>query len=257
MVAGTIALLKSARPGLTPAQYRSLAVNSTADLNPDWFDQFSILRTGSGLLDASAALSSTVATLPLSLGFGTATGTVDLKKTLTITNLGANVDTLALSVLPFDGTIPVELDTGTLQLDPGASGEVTVRFHAPIPAPGQYHGRIVIHSAATSVETRVPYWFGVPAGDAANIRLLRGPEIDPRASRSYFFWFRVTDAAGIAINDGVDVTVESGPGSITSVDSITTEFPGVFEAWVRGGSSPTVLRIQAGDRSMLVSVPGR
>lgn len=256
MVTGAIALLKAARPGLAAQQYRSLVINSTSDLNPDWFDQFPVLQNGSGLLNLSAALNSTIAASPVSIGFGVAAGTVDLSRTLTITNLASSPDTLTLGVVPFNGSIAAEVSSDTVQLDPGASKDVTVRFHAPIPAPGEYQGHISIHSSLSSVDTRVPYWFGVPSKTPANITILRGPEVGS-TSGAYFVWFRVTDSAGIPVTDGVDVSIQSGPGRVTAFGSIADEIPGAFEADVRAGGSPTVVKIQAGDRSVLVSFPAR
>jgi hypothetical protein len=108
------------------------------------------------------------------------------------------------------------------------------------------------------VETRVPYWFGAPSNIPVNITVLRGPEIDPRTtSGSYFLWFRVTDAAGIPVTDGVDVSIDSGPGRITAFGSIADEIPGAFEADLRSGGTPTLVRIKAADKSLLVSIPGR
>ncbi len=69
LVAGSFALLKSARPGLTAAQYRSLIINSAAP----FLIRISRHRCNAGepgLLDVGASLRNTAAATPTSLSFG-------------------------------------------------------------------------------------------------------------------------------------------------------------------------------------------
>src|SRR5262249_54848216 len=62
-VAGAIALLKAARPGLTNAQYKSLLVNTAGSASG------TSQQTGSGSLNVFAALNASAAAAPVSLSF--------------------------------------------------------------------------------------------------------------------------------------------------------------------------------------------
>ena len=150
LVAGAVALLKSARAGLTAAQYRSLVVNSATPLTASDGSAFAIQLTGSGLLNVYAALRSTVAVSPVSLSFGASSGTVGQSASLNITNLSATADRLTISVAPATGPPPV-LGAGTLDLSPGSSQAVTVQVAGAAQAVGEYQGYFHIHSSQTSV----------------------------------------------------------------------------------------------------------
>src|SRR5207248_315824 len=56
LVAGAAALLKSARPGLTSAQYRSLLVNTAGPASSAPDAQAHVQRAGGGMLDMLAAV---------------------------------------------------------------------------------------------------------------------------------------------------------------------------------------------------------
>src|SRR5258708_40129475 len=70
LVAGEAALIKSARPGLTVAQYRSLLINTAAATMTATGHSPGVQQGGAGILDALAALRSPVPASPRSLSFG-------------------------------------------------------------------------------------------------------------------------------------------------------------------------------------------
>ena len=90
MVAGVAALLKSARPGLTTDQYRSLLINTASPISG------TIQQHGAGSLNAGAALRSTLTAYPVALNFGTGGSEPSLERTLRITNTGTASETFAL-----------------------------------------------------------------------------------------------------------------------------------------------------------------
>ena len=107
MVAGAAAVLKSARPGLTVAQYRSLLINSASPLSQDPNGQNPAQQAGAGMLNLDAALRATVAVEPVSLSFGIGDAAASRSRELTITNLDRDADELAITVEPTgDGPAP-------------------------------------------------------------------------------------------------------------------------------------------------------
>src|SRR5439155_3226951 len=134
-VARTAALLKSARPGLTVDQYRSLLINSAASI-PARTQQ-----AGGGMLDAGAALRAAAAASPAALGFGAGGSNPQLQRTLTIWNVGATAETYSLLVQSDDASSPT-VATNTIQIAPGASVDVPVSWQATGLAAGAHEGTI-------------------------------------------------------------------------------------------------------------------
>src|SRR5258708_37417387 len=74
LVAGAAALIKSARPGLTVAQYRSLLINTAAATMTATGHSPGVQEGGAGILAALAALRAPVTASPTSLRFGAGGG---------------------------------------------------------------------------------------------------------------------------------------------------------------------------------------
>jgi len=260
IVAGAAALLKASRPGLTSAQYRSLLINTAATSYSTPGTQSRVQQAGAGSLDMLAAVNATAAAAPVSLTFGASTGTVALTRTLTVWNLGTTTDTFQLAVTPLDGSSVPDLPDTSIQLDPGASVDIPVRFAAAGLSPGIYDGFIQIQGTQSSVTTRVPYWHGVASGHAARVTLLntsnggRAGATIPNA-----MYFRVTDENGLPVVDArPNVLTVSGGGSVSGLYQITGA-PYTFDTYVRLGARPgaNVFRIQVGDLTRDVTINGQ
>src|SRR5574340_336212 len=83
LVAGAAALIKSARPGLTVDQYRSLLINTAVAVQTRSGDVPGVQQAGAGLLGADAAIRSTVTAYPVSLSFGSGEPDAQVSRNLT------------------------------------------------------------------------------------------------------------------------------------------------------------------------------
>jgi hypothetical protein len=262
LVAGAAAVLKAARPGLTVRQYRSLLINGAALFTPGDSDvPFPVQRAGAGALYLPTALQNTVTAFPTSLSFGVDGSTVDAARDLTITNLGQTVEGLAVSVLPLGSGPAPAVSVGSLQLAPGASHTVTLRFNAAALGPGEYQGFVQIQGSGTVQPVRVPYWYAVPSSTPQYLTVLRARETGaPSALLRDAIVFRVTEPAGVPLLDtNPTVTVVSGGGTVREVRSVDELVPGAYSVNVALG--PTAgenrFRIQAGELRAEVVIEGK
>jgi hypothetical protein len=183
---------------------------------------------------------------------------VDLTRTLTLTNVSATPDALTVTVVPFnDGPVP-SVDINSLQLAKGGSQDLNIHFQASLPAPGEYQGYIVVHSAASSIDSRIPYWFGVPSNVPKFITILEQQTTGKRRSQQ-FIYYRITDVSGIPVSDTPTVTVESGDGVVQLTESLDDESPGLIGTAVRLGATAgdNAFRITLGDKSAIVHITGQ
>lgn len=259
IVAGAVALIKSARPGLTVDQYRSLIINNATDAYTGTGDLAGMQVAGSGSLDALAALNSTVTAYPASLGFGTGSTDPRMHTTLTLTNLGPAEDTFYIETDDRGGNPGPAADA--VQIAAGASAEVPVTWNADGLAAGTHEGFLLIRSATTGLASRVPYWYDVASSTPAAISVLSTTSSGRRNGllRDAIL-FRVLDSAGVNLT-GADptVTVLAGDGTARNVVSYDWEVPGLFGVTVQLGLAPGVntFRIQAGETSTTVSISGQ
>jgi minor extracellular serine protease Vpr len=254
MTAGAAALLKSARPGLTVAQYRSLLVNTASPANVF----ATIQQSGGGSLNAGASLLATATAAPVSLSFGVGNAFPQTGATLTVTNAGTAPDTFTITQQPVGPSPVPSLSTNSVQLAAGASAAVSVGFAGSNLAPGSYEGFISIAGANAPVETRVPYWYAVASNTPARITVLDNTQSGPRSSRQpQAIAFRVTDASGVPLT-GVapQVTATAGGGSVTQVYSDDQDSPGLFLVDVRLGAAAgtNTFHIQLGGLSADVPI---
>jgi subtilisin family serine protease len=256
LVAGAAAVLKAARPGFTPLEYKSLLVNSAGAAFPGQL--LSVQDAGAGMLDLSAAMLSTLAANPSSVGFGVGLGTAQLSASVRLSNLGYAADTFQISVAPSgSGPAPVPAAT-TVRLESDTYFDLPFSFTASGLAPGAYQGFISIQGTNSGVVTRIPYWYGVASSTAAHITLLYSvSKPSAGAVSDGAAMFRITDASGIVVGGLTPtITVSSGGGAVVSVDSVDSTFPGVWSANLRMGPTAgnNVFTIAAGSLTQTVTI---
>ena len=257
LVAGSLALLKSARPGLTVDQYRSLLINSSTPVTDVIGDAATIQKMGAGQLHLGATLRAQAVAYPASLSLGTnsrATGT------LKVENLNPADEIYSLSIEPRNGAAAPNLSESTLNIPTAKTAEVALELDASTLAPGAYEGFVKITGATSGTEIRVPYWFAVPDKTPAAIPILATTATGRRNGQVRdAIYFRVTDAAGVPIS-GIkpDVTVQSGNGSVTAISDYDNDSPGLFSATVRLGpvAGANVFRIEAGEKTIDITITG-
>lgn len=254
MVAGAAAVVKSARRGLSPDQYRSLLVNSTTAFLTKDVSSLPIQQTGGGLLDLSASLRSTVVAAPAALNFGAGGNTMDIARSIRVTNLSTSSDTFTIAVASLGGSAPVVSDT-QFTLEPGETRKVAVQLQGDGSGAAEHHGVVLIRGTRTDVETRIPYWYGVASNSAVRIELVEPPS-SGRPGSTQSLLFRGTDAAGLPVSTPPAITSVTGGGAVLDIRSIDDEYPGFYEAAVRLGldSGDQVFEIKMGSASTRVSI---
>jgi minor extracellular serine protease Vpr len=252
LVSGAAALVKSARPGLSVEQYRSLLVNTA---NPGRVAH--VQQAGGGALDVAAALDANAAVMPVSLVFGGFTPSLGVIRELKLWNLGASSESFHISVAPLHGDTLPQVPSDPVDVEPGVSGTIPVQFAADQLAPGEYDGFIVIEGARSAKSLRVPYWYGYGTGPR-HVTLLINGVTAPAGSTVFGFSFRVTDEAGLPVLRA-RATVEpiSGGGDVIRVVSIADVYE--FAVQVRLGATPglNIFRIHVGDISADAIVLGQ
>ena len=177
---------------------------------------------------------------------------------MTITNLGLTADTFSISAIPIgDGPVPSVSDP-TLQLEAGRSKDVTVRLQGSGLNPGQYQGFLVVRGTQSDVDTKLPFWYGVPSQVATSITLF-DPPATGRRSTTQTIYFRPVDAVGIPTTPSPNVTVVSGGGTVVGTESLDQDTPGVYAVQVRLGLSrgDNVFQIDVGTATATVTITGR
>ncbi|MBK9168610.1 MAG: S8 family serine peptidase [Bryobacterales bacterium] len=250
VVAGAAALLKAARPGLTPLTYRSLLINTAEPLVYANGQAAPIRFAGAGRLDMMAALQATTAVSPTAIKFGAGEGTVDLAQNLVMVNLGSSRANYTLTVNPFPGSQaqPV-LSSGAFAINPGEAAAVQVRFSGTGLAEGEYQGRIVIRSDANQTAVTVPYWYAVSSTTASSITVLENPEgkdaQEPAGETT--FGLRLLDRSGVPVDEPITVTALCG-GEVLELDRAPEGVPGLTFVRAKTGDRPgaSVFRVDGG-----------
>ena len=261
IVAGSVAVLKAARPGLPGAQYRSLIVNSASPFQLDGGGTATVQQAGTGILNLLSSFQNTITASPVSLSFGTGGATVSASQGFTISNTGAASDTLSISVVSTDGKAVPSLSANTVTVPAGASQTLTLQLNASGLAAGAYQGYVRVQSSKTAVETHIPYWYAVPGDAPAFIGILIADQTDAAGTTApQAIIFRVTDASGVPFT-GVDpqVTVVSGGGAVRNVYPDDPSLPGTYDVDVRLGRTPglNVFQISAGAVTKQVVILGQ
>ena len=259
MVAGAAALLKSAHPGLTVDQYRSLLINNAAPINNSGGTAAAaVQQEGAGALDAGAALRGTVATYPTALNFGNGGGGAS-NQTLTVTNVGSSPDVFTVAVSPNNGDAAPAASAGTVTLAPGGSATITLAWDTTGFPAGGHDGMVHITSAATGADTHVPYWYGATSGTPVRVTVLDSITSARRNSlQQDAILFRITDAAGLPVlATPPQVTVTTGSGLVQTILNHDSDVPGVFGVDVRLGVGTNTFHIQAGNAAADVTITGQ
>jgi minor extracellular serine protease Vpr len=253
LVAGAAALLKSARPGLSANQYRSLLINAAAVPS----QSAGVQQVGGGLLDAAAALNSTVTAYPASLSFGAVVTDAQATRTLTLTNAGTSDESYTIASTAGVGARSPEVATNTIQLAPGGSLDIPVVWNASGLTAGPYDGYLIV-TGSSGTQARVPYWAAIPSDAPARISILNSiTSARRRSTQNDAVLFRITDASGLPLtNVEPQAAAVSGGGAILGIVSHDSEVPGLFGIDARMGSTAgtDVFRIQIGNISLDVSI---
>lgn len=239
IAAGLVAVLKSARPGMLPVEYRSMLVNSARPLSGR--PNLTLTQTGAGLLDLSRALAAPLRFSPVSVSFTSDQQTVEVK------NLSSTAASYRISVEPKQGAAPA-VSTTQLDLEAGATAQLQLRFARAEMDAGAYTGAVFVE-AEGGPAMRVPYWFG-KANDAAPIELQVLEAATSARSGTVqrnLFFFRVLDANGIAIERLPQVKLVSGTGTLQEVKSRDFDLAGSFGIEIVLGLGANVIEVDAGN----------
>ncbi len=267
MIAGAAALLKSARPGLTEEDYRSLLVNTAAPVAETWKGLTPTLQqAGAGVLDMVAALQSTATAYPVSLSFGAGSGTLDAARSFRLRNTGTDTESYEIQVKPAgtnaDGTtdgLPAPLiELPAVELPAGASVDIPVRWTAQSLSSGHYEGSIQITGLTSGKVIHVPYWHAV-AGEPANVNLMYSITSARRGTaQADAFYIRIVDAAGVIVNQTPTVTAVSGGGAVLRVTDYDLDVPGLYGVSVQMGTlaGTNTFRVTLGQASLDVQISG-
>lgn len=175
MIAGSAALLLNAYPGRTPAEIKSVLMNTAETniyTNPALLPGVlaPITRIGGGEVRVKRALDSTTAAWDddtpagsLSFGYGTFTGPKTLNKTVRVRNYGGSARTYAIT-------------TSFRYANDAASGAVTISAPASVsvPANGSKTFKVQVHVDPTLL----PIWNLNGGSQGGNGPLLQGQEFD-------------------------------------------------------------------------------
>ncbi len=253
-VAGMAALVKSSKPGLTVAQYRSLIINTAAPM-----PKFQAQVSGAGMADADAAQRTTITASPAVIGLGASDGSPSQNTNVEIRNIDGADDTYAVTVEPQGGSsVAPAVDNSTLAVAGGSAANLQVSWTGAGLLPGTYQGYIVLRGASSGNVLRIPYWHAVKS-DAASVTALwidtaaRAFSLDQEA-----IYFRILDASGVPLlNVAPQVRVVSGSATLVGVNSIDDDLPGVYSIDLRFGSTSvsSVVEIRAGNAVTQITIP--
>ena len=253
MVAGAAALLEAARPGLTSSQYRSLLINSATPIVQDSGAPLTIQQSGAGFLNVLSAINSNITAAPASISFGMGSGSVDQTNTVNITNVGAAADTFSIIAQPIGNGPAPALSANNIQLNPGQSQAISVRFTGASLDPGSYQGYLQVQGTQNSVIATVPYWYGVPSGVATHVTVLESPT-NGRPGTAQAFYVRPSDDQGLPVSAPPTVSVTAGNGTVTSVQSIDSDIPGAYQIRVRLTVGSNTFHVVSGNASSDVTI---
>lgn len=225
-VAGAVALLKQARPGLAAADFRGILQNS-ADPKP-WsgnpgigFNDY-VFRQGAGMLDIDDAIRSATTITPAKVSLGEGSGG---SATLTLRNRGSQAVTYAVGYV--DG----------LAAGPGGTNVLPFTFST-------YGGDIAVATFSSSSVT-------VPAGGTASVKadIAVDPDIVALGRTLYGGWITFTpQGTGLAApyNQPYSVPVAGFAGDYQGIVAMPTldlggglQIPGISDNELLTGLDPT------------------
>jgi minor extracellular serine protease Vpr len=243
MVAGAVALVKQRFPTLAPAGLKSAVVN-TADPRVTDFDyqgrpiEARAVAMGTGKLDASSAVRTTVLASPSTISFGQVlpTSAFPVARTLRLRNQGTASTNVRLTVVQrdTDASARVTLSASSATLGGGQEAAFTLRLEGTRPRAGMYEG--IIRVEGGEVPLRIPYLYVVGDNIAFNAFVLEGDGFTRGPGRGHRLTAKFVDQFGAPVaNLRVRFRAETG-GSITQATETTDEL-GIAEARVVVGTS--------------------
>ena len=238
MVAGAVALVKAARPGLAGYQYRSLVIDSASSLTPDGVAApLAVEAAGNGVLNVGAALKATITSDPAVVSYGVGGPDIKTWRTLALDDISGKDDSYTITVQPLTGSEAPYPVPDSFDLAAGSTRWIPMVFYTTGMAPGEYQGFFTIHSARTGVDLRVPYWYGISSGNAKKILVLQGPDVGStyRGGSTQWIIFRAIDESGIPVLTDPVITAKAGQGTVVpdSLENIDFDVPGAFAVQVR------------------------
>lgn len=239
ITAGLAAVLKAARPGFKPADYRSMLVNSARPILDQ--PQLTLAQTGAGLADLSRALNAPLRFSPLSVSF------VSNQHSIAVTNLFSTTASYLVSVEAKSGKAPV-LSTTQLDLEAGATATLNLQLDLASLDAGVYSGMILLQSEGGTA-MRVPYWFGKanPAAPVAIQDLVTSSSARSGTTQKDLLFLRVLDANGLSIESKPVVRVLSGSATLREVQSRDADVTGAFGIDITLGAGLNVIQVDAGN----------
>jgi len=205
-------------------------------------------------------LRGTATAYPTALNFRVGGSDANITRSLTISNVGTASSVFQLGAVPAGGGPAPALGADRLSLNPGASAQINVNFSASSLTAGQYEGFIRVADTTTGVEMRIPYWYGIRSDTPKYITIIDVNGGGPSESVRDAILFRITDSSGIPLtNIEPVVTIVSGGGALSSINSRDRFIPGAFGVTLRLGPrrGSNVVRIQAGDVTKEVTLTSR
>ncbi len=247
IVAGITALVVQKNTTFNPQQVHSAIVNTannTVVTDPNYTGTAAAnpLSAGGGLVDANAAISTNITSIPSTLSFGVLTsGFSTGSQSFSLTNAASAPVTLAVSQTTPDSAAHASLSATTVAA--GQTSSITLTLSGTLPAPGIYYGNVVVTGGA--VPFHIPYMYLVSDNTPANVFPLSGDDagfsnIVGQSIIDGALYLKVVDKYGIGLQ-GVPVTWNSSGdgGSIdtTQFDS-STDQNGLAGAVAYLGSAP-------------------
>ena len=186
-VAGAIAVLREARPELTPAQLRGIVTSSARPVAGSAVDTpgdtAPVEAQGGGELDLTAALTQSLAPAPSTLSFGAfVQRSGQATRTLRLTNLGSAPVTATFALLrdragDGDSTVALSSVSPSLTLAPGTSGAVDLTLTLDgLPREAGVIGGWIVVAPEGAAALRVP-WSAATTGDVKT-PLIRSAALD-------------------------------------------------------------------------------
>lgn len=239
IAAGIAALLKAARPGLRPADYRSLLISSSQR----WASEtpWNVAAGGAGLLNLPAALAAPLSFVPASTHFWADEHWVEVRNHRPASAL------YRLRVEAAQGVAP-ELNTTELYVPANAAEHFRVSLDRNQLEPG-IHSGVVIFEADELPTLRYPYFLGKPnAGAAASFQnLFAATGATANTSQRNLVFFRVLDANGLAIDQAPTVRVLSGGARVNEVQRRDAEALGAFGLELVLSPGANLIEVDAGN----------
>ena len=258
MVAGAAALLKAARPGLRPEQYKSLLANSSTIFRAGGADALPVQQAGAGFLDLSASVRSHVTVVPSSIEFGAASGTVNLSQTIALRNIGSTTETFALTANSLSGA-SLSISPSSVDIEPGSTTEVTVKLSGTNMPARAYEGFITVRGTQSEFDTRVPFWFAVPDTKPASFTVKPDGFDTARRGTTVEFVVRSEDASGLVLDITPKIMPADGSAArVLSIESLDYRFPGFYLITVRLSTEigANIFNISVGSVTTKVTING-